>query len=393
MNDVSGRSKAGSPLAFDWGDGGFMDPKAKIDVLDPFLESNEGSLASDDHLDFADGPKSVGISLSGDLPKPRTITTDSRKRSANSSNSLYSDSGGTVSRRRKKPKGMPKRPLSAYNLYFQSERAKILATAEGEGQKIGFEGLGKIIGRKWRDLPPGDRKAYERLAEKDSERYRQEMEAYNELKAKKLEDEERASSSRFSASLEGGTQVRPYEAHSGYHQRSSLTSQPESFAVSTGAPIMPGDAREEFSRLHAIPAPAAGAHFGHTQMPFSGMQLPDSMPAYSPQFDVGASHGPPPTSTIRHQFSLPPPPPGAEPMPSSKTFPMPPGMELVLSDRTGQDRKYRVQYTCYSMTRDAAHKYIESLTGAPPGDSTNTGTYFAYPTPNAPAQPVPMPPG
>jgi hypothetical protein len=39
-------------------------------------------------------------------------------------------------------------------------------------------------------------------------------------------------------------------------------------------------------------------------------------------------------------------------------------MEIVLSDRTGQDRKYRVEYACYSMTQDEARKYIDSVSGA-----------------------------
>jgi hypothetical protein len=45
-------------------------------------------------------------------------------------------------------------------------------------------------------------------------------------------------------------------------------------------------------------------------------------------------------------------------------FPIPPGMEIVLSDSQGIDRKYRVHYQCFSMTREAAHQYLESLSGA-----------------------------
>lgn len=47
----------------------------------------------------------------------------------------------------------------------------------------------------------------------------------------------------------------------------------------------------------------------------------------------------------------------------SNHFPIPPGMEVVLADHqnAGTKRKYRVEYKCYSMTQEKAHRYIESL--------------------------------
>ena len=116
---------------------------------------------------------------------------------------------------RKKPKDRPKRPLSAYNIFFKEERARILEklpTAtddvkkeEDEGKegeetaavgeddpkdkssskrtkrphgKIGFESLAKVIGQRWQELSADQVEYYKKKAEVDMKRYKQEMEVY-----------------------------------------------------------------------------------------------------------------------------------------------------------------------------------------------------------------------
>jgi hypothetical protein len=84
--------------------------------------------------------------------------------------------------KRKKPKDMPRRPLSAYNIFFREERRRILE--EREAGQLGqvtslFSTMGKEIARRWKKLSPEQIVKYADLANQDMERYRREMELYN----------------------------------------------------------------------------------------------------------------------------------------------------------------------------------------------------------------------
>lgn len=97
---------------------------------------------------------------------------------------------------RRKPKNKPKRPLSAYNIFFKEERQRILEDIPDKKQskeiaeayakkgkktphgKIDFQSLAKIIGRRWQSLTPSEADLYKRKAEADMLRYKNEMEAY-----------------------------------------------------------------------------------------------------------------------------------------------------------------------------------------------------------------------
>jgi len=110
---------------------------------------------------------------------------------------------------RKKPKDKPKRPLSAYNIFFKEERARILAAIPSGGEadgadksdeggekgskkkkkvphgKIGFESLAKVIGQRWQELEPEKAEYYKAKAAEDMKRYKDEMEVFLTKQAEK----------------------------------------------------------------------------------------------------------------------------------------------------------------------------------------------------------------
>jgi len=87
----------------------------------------------------------------------------------------------------------PKRALSAYNLFFQSERAKILSSTSQPSYKprrshgkIGFAALARIVAGKWKKLTPRDRAKFEAEAALEKERYEEEIETWNQMRIAKL---------------------------------------------------------------------------------------------------------------------------------------------------------------------------------------------------------------
>lgn len=83
----------------------------------------------------------------------------------------------------------PKRPLSAYNLFFRSERRKLLdklpAPREGKKPKrshgkLGFKDMATIIGLRWRNIDSTAKSYYESVAAKLKAQYNREMKVYRE---------------------------------------------------------------------------------------------------------------------------------------------------------------------------------------------------------------------
>jgi hypothetical protein len=91
----------------------------------------------------------------------------------------------------------PRRPLSAYNFFFQDERAKLLGSQIIEDEhddprerkkrrhrkahgKIGFTQLAKHVGQLWKTLDAETRKSYDMKFQQAKKRYAAELEEYEE---------------------------------------------------------------------------------------------------------------------------------------------------------------------------------------------------------------------
>ena len=77
----------------------------------------------------------------------------------------------------------PKRAKSSYMFYSEEHREKVTNSLKKKnpGHKGSLMGLvSKELGAKWKKLKPEQKKKYEVLAQKDKERYQQEMEEFNE---------------------------------------------------------------------------------------------------------------------------------------------------------------------------------------------------------------------
>lgn len=86
----------------------------------------------------------------------------------------------------------PKRPLSAYNMFFRDQREILLKTlpaaqrknnSRGHG-KIGFQDLAKVIGAKWREVDPEVKGSYEKIAAEGRKTYLENMKEWKDQRKK-----------------------------------------------------------------------------------------------------------------------------------------------------------------------------------------------------------------
>ena len=378
------------PIRFDWSQDPLEEGRGKEAFFPvPFTESSDDATC-DTSADYFTGyeqvqdvPDSPAGEALGGLNTARGSSHESGDSNKRSFASFSSTDSVRISRRKKKPKGMPKRPLSAYNLYFQAERTKILEAAAGEGGKIGFEGLGKMIGKKWKALSEIERKAFEKLAEKDSTRYRNEMEAYNEMKAKRLEESEKCSidlTSSSPANFSATSDPRPSRSGAMLESKNSsippviLSNIIPTITSNIQSPLLSDNysqisvSHEKQKQYPSLQGEQSRANLSFPSYPKATLlcATPVSCQAHNHSADYGLARStvlsmPPATFQQSLLSSL-----GAEALPPNH-LPIPPGMEIVLPDRNGKDRKYRVHYTCHTMTRDAAEEFMESFARTPFG--------------------------
>jgi hypothetical protein len=243
-------------------------------------------------------------------------------------------------RKKKKPAGLPKRPLSAYNIFFQRERLKL---QEDKSSNICFEEFGKIIGQRWKELSSEGssegRKEYNELAQKDSVRYRNEMDVYKAAGVKRKKDEEvdDDDDKKKTSAEELSSPVR-------WANVAPMGNLTESRGL---PPTMTAAVQARFPSTHPNdPFPR-----------FSGMTYPrQAHSAGAPDFANQRNYDGFPASYAHRGLYGPPPM-----HPGSHAFPIPPGMEIVLPDSSGLERKYTVTYSLHSMSRGAAQQYMDSM--------------------------------
>jgi hypothetical protein len=106
----------------------------------------------------------------------------------------------------KKPKDMPRRPLSAYNIFFKEQREDMMNAASSSVDNgaepkrksnksvgIGFANLARTIAANWKDLDDETRTPYVTRAAVEKDRYNQEMLVW---RAKQKQEKERAAAEK-----------------------------------------------------------------------------------------------------------------------------------------------------------------------------------------------------
>jgi HMG-box domain len=81
----------------------------------------------------------------------------------------------------KKPEGKPKRPLSAYNLFFANMRQTLLKEKQSDSG-IGFSNLAKKVSEKWRTIPQDEKDRFESEANALKSKYMTELHSWESQK-------------------------------------------------------------------------------------------------------------------------------------------------------------------------------------------------------------------
>lgn len=302
---------------------------------------------------------------------PNDVASEECSRSSNSTTSRKNNKrtlqrGPSRRTGRKKPKGLPKRPLNAYNLFFKSQRPIICKEYEDSDERVTFADMGRIVGTRWQSLPPEDRKAFEKEAAKDAARYHKEMEVFEEARRKRYNKSPLSSKSPttlaafepipFSGASPSGSEasskaivtptssVRSPEPNYGreceqggmYDTHMATPSQPF-YTCPNQMHNYPGGENHA-----ALTFKSSSNTSSQGNLPFSyPNQAPPTVPSLA--VDTGDRDGMILPPTLPPEF-------------------LQNGAEFFLRDDSGRPRRYRVTYKCYLMTRAEAEAYVR---GAP----------------------------
>lgn len=209
-------------------DSGDDDRKLPAVAACDLLHSSSASSISE-----AEG-KGTAIKAAATSKKPAKVAAATKKKH------------GPRKAKRKKPKNAPQRALSAYNVFFRDERARILqARSEGNPGEIGaaraadlFSAMGKAIAKRWKELSPEELVVYTEAAGEDMKRYRKEMALYRTSLAATQNVAEEKEGPEYPAGERGRVQQPPSEFK-----------DMEDAAVPVAPSRYPEDSEEEASHL------------------------------------------------------------------------------------------------------------------------------------------------
>ena len=179
---------------------------------------------------------------------------------------------GPGTQRRKKPADLPRRALSAYNLFFRDWRGRIMEEQKRAGVSSAntFGALGRAVAEQWKKLAPEELEKYTLMAAEDKVRYNREMEQYkaNALVVHKSRAEERRFAGDLSLAIAPATMEQMVLNASGQrtgsalqamdHLRPSITSHAFSQATPLDASLSLAGLRDQLALSSALGQDDAG---------------------------------------------------------------------------------------------------------------------------------------
>ena len=108
-------------------------------------------------------------------------------------------------RKKRKDPNAPKRAVGAYVWFTMDERPKIQKEFKG----IKFADMGKMLGERWRNLNPEEKKKYNLMASEDRKRLQVELKAYNEDQSRRLQKARKAQADKQMQEQYGSHQDAP----------------------------------------------------------------------------------------------------------------------------------------------------------------------------------------
>jgi hypothetical protein len=122
-----------------------------------------------------DGKKKYDIEMAAYKENNEDLVNDKSSQGKKASKNVPKSVASPASKTKKDPNA-PKVPSTAWFLFSADERLKVKAEDPG----LSFGEIAKLIGQRWKEVDPEDKKRYEKIAEEGKKKYDIDMAAYKE---------------------------------------------------------------------------------------------------------------------------------------------------------------------------------------------------------------------